>query len=260
MSENSSVDVERPRFFYDPNSLSSFNAYRIIHSHFDWTVDFESKILLGSVRLDLQGLKYSSCDISSTITTAHAEIPNRNGQQLVLDARHLDVKEVLFNDASLPFQVDPERETLIIEMPSKLADERGSVQIVYSTSKSQCTALQWLTKEQTADREQPYMFSQCQAIHARSLYPCQDTPGVKSTYSAQITCPKPLTVVSSFPFLEREISSHLRLADECLADETRRRDEHLLLRTESSDSFVSVGDRRRTARLGRSQREDPCLD
>ena len=70
-----------------------------------------------------------------------------------------------------------------------------SILIYYSTSETKCTALQWLTKEQTADRQYPYMFSQCQAIHARSLYPCQDTPGVKSTYTAKITCPKPLTVV-----------------------------------------------------------------
>ena len=197
MSENTYSEEDRPRLFYDPNSLSSFNAYRIVHTHFEWLVDFESSILEGSVRLDIQGLKYSSCDISSTITTVHEEIPNKNGQQLVLDARHLAVKEVFFKGAPLAFQVDPGREALVIEMPSKFIDEVNSIQIFYSTLKNQCTALQWLTKEQTADRQHPYMFSQCQAIHARSLYPCQDTPGVKSTYSAQVTCPKPLTVVSS---------------------------------------------------------------
>ena len=51
------------------------------------------------------------------------------------------------------------------------AQARGSVfevKAVYKTS-STATALGWLSKEQTADKKQPYVFSQCQAIHARSL-------------------------------------------------------------------------------------------
>ena len=35
----------------------------------------------------------------------------------------------------------------------------------------------------------PHLFTQCQAIHARSLLPCFDTPGAKVTYRASITAP-----------------------------------------------------------------------
>lgn len=35
----------------------------------------------------------------------------------------------------------------------------------------------------------PYMFTQCQAVHARTLLPCQDTPGVKFTYLAKLDVP-----------------------------------------------------------------------
>jgi leukotriene-A4 hydrolase len=204
MTTNKSTDElnQRPRLFYDPNSLSSFNGYRIVHTYFDLNVDFDSNILDGYVQLDVKQLDNQSCDCSSSITTENKEIPNNHGNKLVLDSRHLNIKKVLFKSDNteklLSFQVDTERESLIIEL-NELSKDLSfiSILIYYSTSNTKCTALQWLTKEQTADRQYPYMFSQCQAIHARSLYPCEDTPGVKSTYSAKIKCPKPLTVVNT---------------------------------------------------------------
>ena len=163
-------------------------------------MNFDSKILDGSVQFDIEILENEFCERSSTITTENNEIPNIHGNKLVLDARHLTIKKVLYVSVPEPipleFQVDTERESIIIEMDRTKDRPRIQLVIFYSTSPDQCTALQWLTKEQTANRQYPYMFSQCQAIHARALYPCQDTPGVKSTYTAKVTCPKPLTVVS----------------------------------------------------------------
>jgi leukotriene-A4 hydrolase len=136
------------------------------------------------------------------VSASNEPLPNVHDKQLVLDARQLTVKKVQWNaaDASieLPFQVDIALETLTVDMNPVSTHMSPIIEIFYSTSKANCTALQWLPKEQTADRQYPYMFSQCQAIHARSLYPCQDTPGVKSTYTARVTCPKPLTVVRMF--------------------------------------------------------------
>ena len=38
----------------------------------------------------------------------------------------------------------------------------------------------------------PLLVSQCQAIHARSLFPCQDTPDVKSTFDFNIRSALPV--------------------------------------------------------------------
>ena len=78
------------------------------------------------------------------------------------------------------------------------------VSITYRTSPTS-SAVQWLRPEQTAGGTYPYLFTQCQAIHARALYPCQDTPAAKITYGAKVTVPTPLTaLMSAIPTSEGE--------------------------------------------------------
>jgi hypothetical protein len=64
------------------------------------------------------------------------------------------------------------------------------VRITYKTSPT-ASGLQWLTPEQTADHLAPFLYTQSQAIHARSWLPVQDSPGVRVTFDARITAPAP---------------------------------------------------------------------
>lgn len=70
------------------------------------------------------------------------------------------------------------------------------IRISYETTEK-CSAIQWLTPNQTVGKKHPYLFTQCQAIHARSLVPCQDSPAIKITYSAKVSCPAPLVALMS---------------------------------------------------------------
>ena len=55
-----------------------------------------------------------------------------------------------------------------------------------------------MPRRQTAGKKLPYMYTQCQSIHCRSVAPLQDTPAVKSTYSVHVETPREISVRVSF--------------------------------------------------------------
>nr|XP_040030532.1 leukotriene A-4 hydrolase [Gasterosteus aculeatus aculeatus] len=166
----------------DPCSFSCVTRCVTRHLNLTLRVDFDRRVIRAKVELTVEALE----DRFSALT---------------LDTKDLQVVSVTANGQAASFTMGPKHSfkgtPLDITLPFDLS--RGQhviVEVTYETSPS-ASALQWLSPEQTAGRKQPYLFSQCQAHHCRSMIPCQDSPCVKHTYYAQVSVPKDLVTVMS---------------------------------------------------------------
>ncbi|KAI8147795.1 hypothetical protein BJV82DRAFT_698171 [Fennellomyces sp. T-0311] len=157
----------------DPSSLANLSEIQTTHIHLSWTISFDERKISGHVLLDLLVLA--------------------NVDKVVLDTSYLDIKSASLDGQDLKFHVADRHpalgSALTVELPQAVKEgDTLKLRIDYSTT-DKCTAVQFLDPEQTLGKKHPYLFSQCQAIHARSFAPCQDSPGVKVTYSADVTSP-----------------------------------------------------------------------
>ena len=171
----------------DYHSFANPNEVRVTHLSLDLTANFESKQLIGSVTLDIERAKPEN-------------------DTLVLDTRGLDIQRVSVDGEDVPFdmrETDPDLGTpLSITLPSAA----NSLTVAYSTS-PEASGVQWLTPAQTAGKKHPFLFTQAQAVHARSFIPLQDSPQVRVTYDATIKTPEALLAVmsaSNDPTTERD--------------------------------------------------------
>lgn len=177
----STTIINPPR---DPNSLSNYNNFRTTETAVDLEIVFSQQILKGRV-----------CHKLRSITDAATK-------EILLDSSHVVVKNVEIGGRKHDFELLPRLEPYGSAL--KILLEKGvpesqqlDVSIDFETTAS-CTALQWLTPAQTSNKKHPYMFSQCQAIHARSIFPCQDTPDVKAPFKFMIKSPLPV-IASGIP-------------------------------------------------------------
>ncbi len=166
----------------DIHSYATPAEVRVKHLELDLEVDFSSRQLRGTV--------------------THTLIRTNTDAPLTLDTRDLKIDKVeTAANAQGPFQ--PTQFTLgqrdaILGAPLSitLPSEAAAVRVHYSTAPT-ATALQWLDPAQTAGKQRPFLYTQSQAIHARSWIPLQDTPSVRTTYRARIRTPKDLIALMS---------------------------------------------------------------
>ncbi|HEX6929225.1 MAG TPA: M1 family metallopeptidase, partial [Gammaproteobacteria bacterium] len=143
-------------------------------------VNFDEKILEGTATLDLEYI-------------------DEDAGEVVLDSRELGFEkvEVMVDGEWQPAEWNLGEPVGALGAPVtiQLPEDSNKVRLAYHTSPD-ASGLQWLTPEQTAG-EHPFLFTQAQAIHARSFIPLQDSPGVRVTYEATIRTPEHLLAVMS---------------------------------------------------------------
>lgn len=161
----------------DKHSFANPHEIQITHLNLDLKVDFEKKILSGKAVLSLDYLS--------------------DNQELILDTFDLTIQKVMTHDLEeLAFHFG-EKEPAFGQALHIQTNNHRHITIHYQTS-PHAEALQWLEPTQTADKKEPFLFTQSQAILARSWIPCQDTPMVRFTYSAIIqTLPHLLPLMSA---------------------------------------------------------------
>ncbi|HLK67227.1 MAG TPA: M1 family metallopeptidase [Bryobacteraceae bacterium] len=159
----------------DVHSASRPGEARVRHLDLDLDVRFDTRTLEGSVRLTFDR------------TTSN---------ELILDTRDLTIHSV---ENAAGFHLGPAHPALGAPLHIRLAPGDGTprqdwVRVHYSTAPG-ASGLQWLDPPQTAGKQHPFLYTQSQAIHARSWIPVQDTPSVRVTYTAKVKTPSGLRAV-----------------------------------------------------------------
>ena len=180
----------------DVNTYSNFDEVVQRHVDLDVSINFNKQLMYGIVRT-----KY--------------EILNKSLQQIILDLHGPNISSVNliteeFDEIPLEYEIydknedknalgtpviiylDPLRKDNSAEYEKIFKDKELTISIVFRTNEK-CNGIQYLTKEQTYTKNYPFMFTQCEAILCRTLFPCQDTPSVKATYYVKTSISSPLT-------------------------------------------------------------------
>jgi len=161
----------------DTHSYARPEEARVTHVALDLAADFRARVLNGT----------------ATLTIERAP----GATSVVLDSKDLEVSAVRTTDGR-PLDVSKGPVDPILGQPLTIALPEGVTQVVVAyATRPAAASLQWLEPSQTAGKRHPFLYSQGQAILTRTWIPTQDSPGIRQTYDARITAPKPLHVLMS---------------------------------------------------------------
>lgn len=172
------VTMETVKGVKDPHSFAE--PLEAVVKHLDLTikVDFNIKLISGVARWTIEN--------------------SSKGGEIIFDARNLKISKITLGDDERETTFDLGNDTKFMGQALKVKiDEATSKVNIHYTTSTDAAAVQWLNPQQTAGKKYPFMFTQSQAILARTWIPCQDSPGIRFTYNATVTVPKELLALMS---------------------------------------------------------------
>jgi leukotriene-A4 hydrolase len=155
----------------DMSVLSDMHSYskpeQAKVEHLDWKaeVDFNEKVIYA---------------------TATWTLADGAKDRVIFDTHDLNIESVVDEAGNnLVFDLSERDETFGQALSIELPENTRQISIKYVTSPT-AKALQWTAPEQTEDKIHPFLYTQSQAILARTWIPCQDSPGIRFTYKAEV--------------------------------------------------------------------------
>lgn len=176
-TENAPEKVSNGVLVEDPHSYAKPQEAVINHLFLDIEVDFENKAISG---------------------TATYNIDNKTGtDKIYFDTRDLEIiSVVLDNGDETGFTLGTPEHHLGQPLIVDISPNTDRLSITYKTPPG-AAALQWLDPVQTAGKKHPFLFTQSQAILARTWLPVQDGPGIRFSYNAKVKVPEGLMALMS---------------------------------------------------------------
>lgn len=162
----------------DEHSYADLSKVAVKHMHMDLDFDFQRRHVRGTITYDLD---------------------RKEGDQLILDIKGLNIHKVFLvdkDDPGLNYSISSPNQILGSALTIDLPKDAEQVKILYTTNPDS-EALQWLKANQTADKKLPFVYTQGQAILTRTWIPCQDSPGARITYSADVKVPPGMLALMS---------------------------------------------------------------
>ncbi|MDO8599578.1 MAG: M1 family metallopeptidase [bacterium] len=161
----------------DPHSYFRTDQPRLVHVDWIANVDFHSRTL-GCTAL----LKFDRSGIVDLDTRDFEILAVTTGTEVAVSPE---------DEMPLKYELAPAEPIIGSRLRVTMPDSVTRICITYRTSPN-ASALQWLTPAQTAGKQHPFLFSQGECLHTRSFLPCQDSPGVRFTYVAELSVPSEL--------------------------------------------------------------------